>query len=378
MRTSNTSAIQVHALNAMPWQLMTTGENTRDNLAWWMGEYLSTYATGTDGTLKAKAADLEHFYRFFEWAYADGNQNKPPHVRKWNRATTNAYLKHLDREISATPHGRKKAGESRWSAGAKNRKIDHLRTFAKWLVGQVPSVLQENPLHGIQRYDTPPLKAKRIDAKTLLRLETAARDLVVTEVRRDGGRINIHERIQRKYARPTRDYALYQLLVGSGLRIQAVANLNMDQCRLDGHLKKLVAVKEKGRQEREVIISNDAAMALKEYLSTERLEDAEAWDSARGLFLSVPNQAKKISSAAQGRMTTRAMAYIVKKIGVEALGDDAGKAIHPHLFRHHVGYLMNEKGGITAVQKQLGHRNLAYSAVYAQRTDDELAEYLNG
>ena len=76
-------------------------------------------------------------------------------------------------------------------------------------------------------------------------------------------------------------------------------------------------------------------------------------------------------------MTTRAMAYIVKKIGVEALGDDAGKAIHPHLFRHHVGYLMNEKGGITAVQKQLGHRNLAYSAVYAQRTDDELAEYLN-
>jgi uncharacterized DUF497 family protein len=32
---------------------------------------------------------------------------------------------------------------------------------------------------------------------------------------------------------------------------------------------------------------------------------------------------------------------------------------------------MNEHGGITAVQKQLGHRNIAYSAGYCQRTDEE-------
>jgi hypothetical protein len=41
-----------------------------------------------------------------------------------------------------------------------------------------------------------------------------------------------------------------------------------------------------------------------------------------------------------------------------------------------VGYLMNERGGITAVQKRLGHRNIAYSAGYCQRADDELAGYL--
>ncbi len=70
------------------------------------------------------------------------------------------------------------------------------------------------------------------------------------------------------------------------------------------------------------------------------------------------------------------MAYIVKKIGQNALGETEGKAIHPHLFRHHVGYLMNERGGITAVQKQLGHRNLTYSAVYAQRTDEKMAGYM--
>lgn len=361
--------------------------NLRDSLAWWMREYLATYATGTASTLQAKAADLWHFYRFFQWAY--GNTAEPtysdPHVRKWNRATSNAYLQHLDKEISLTPHGRKKAGEHRWSASAKNRKIDHLRTFAKWLSGQVPAVIAADPMHGIQRYDTPPLKAKRIDARTLLRLETAARDLAVTEVRRDGSRVDINERVKRKTARPTRDYALYQLLIGSGLRIQAVANLNIEQCKLDGHLKKLIAVKEKGCQEREVVISNAAADALKDYIQTERIDDAANWNGARALFLSVQERARNRSNTLRGmvpaplsgRMSTRAMSYIVKKIGQAALGDTEGKTIHPHLFRHHVGYLMNERGGITAVQKQLGHRNLAYSAVYAQRTDDEMAEYLN-
>ncbi len=73
-------------------------------------------------------------------------------------------------------------------------------------------------------------------------------------------------------------------------------------------------------------------------------------------------------------MTTRTLSYVVAKIA-----DAAGVAgVHPHRFRHHVGYLMNERGGITAVQKQLGHRNIAYSAGYCQRTEDELAEYLEG
>jgi site-specific recombinase XerC len=38
---------------------------------------------------------------------------------------------------------------------------------------------------------------------------------------------------------------------------------------------------------------------------------------------------------------------------------------------------MNKRGGITAVQDQLGHRNIAYSAVYAQRTDEEIAAFIN-
>lgn len=68
---------------------------------------------------------------------------------------------------------------------------------------------------------------------------------------------------------------------------------------------------------------------------------------------------------------------INKKIAIKALGVEQGKEIHPHSFRHHIRYVMDTKGGITAVQRQLGHRNLAYSAVYSQKTDEELEQYLD-
>ncbi len=96
------------------------------------------------------------------------------------------------------------------------------------------------------------------------------------------------------------------------------------------------------------------------------------------MFLSVPAQAKNRNPDADGRMSPRSLFSVVRNLAADALGEGESKRIHPHLFRHHVGFLMNEKGGITAVQKQLAHRNIAYSAVYAQRTDDELERILDG
>ncbi len=73
-------------------------------------------------------------------------------------------------------------------------------------------------------------------------------------------------------------------------------------------------------------------------------------------------------------MTTHTLSFIIAKI-FEAVG---AVGVRPNQFRHHVGYLMNESGGITAMKKQLGQRNITYSAGYWQITDDELAGYLEG
>lgn len=154
--------------------------------------------------------------------------------------------------------------------------------------------------------------------------------------------------------------------------MQAVANLNVDQLDFGGQIKRLRKVREKGKVERDVIITKNAAEAINRYVTLERAGDSDNWNGARALFLSVPYQAKKRDDSHKGRMSTRTLFYVVSKIADRARVG----GVHPHRFRHHVGYLMNERGGITAVQKQLGHRNIAYSAGYCQRTDDELAGYL--
>jgi site-specific recombinase XerD len=229
-------------------------------------------------------------------------------------------------------------------------------------------------MRDISRFEVPVLEAKRFDERELVRLEAAVADLGVTEVKRDKRRSDLQSREVRKDSRPQRDQAIFALLIGSGLRIQAVANINADQVDFSGQAKRLRKVREKGKVERDVIITKAAAEAITRYIEGERMADAEAWNGARAMFLSAPFQAKKRDDSRKGRMSTRSLSYVIEKIA-----DRAGvEGVHPHRFRHHVGYLMNERGGITAVQKQLGHRNIAYSAGYCQRTDEELAGYLEG
>ena len=49
----------------------------------------------------------------------------------------------------------------------------------------------------------------------------------------------------------------------------------------------------------------------------------------------------------------------------------------PHSARHGVGkHLIEKTGNIAAVQRQLGHKNAAYSMQYARITDQELGEVL--
>lgn len=75
--------------------------------------------------------------------------------------------------------------------------------------------------------------------------------------------------------------------------MQAVANLNVDQLDFGGQIKRLYKVREKGKVERDVIITRSAAEAINRYMAMERPSDSDSWNGARALFLSVPFQAMK-------------------------------------------------------------------------------------
>ena len=51
----------------------------------------------------------------------------------------------------------------------------------------------------------------------------------------------------------------------------------------------------------------------------------------------------------------------------------------PHSARHAMGrYIIEKTGNVAAVQRQLGHKNAAYSMQYSRITDEELNVILDG
>ena len=50
----------------------------------------------------------------------------------------------------------------------------------------------------------------------------------------------------------------------------------------------------------------------------------------------------------------------------------------PHAARHAMGrHIIDKTGNIAAVQRQLGHRNVAYSMQYARVSNKEMLDVLN-
>ncbi len=114
-------------------------------------------------------------------------------------------------------------------------------------------------------------------------------------------------------------------------------------------------------------ISAEGLQAIRDYLDNERTADAKAWNSP-ALFLpasTVP--------ASSGRLAVNVVNQIwndsARLAGVE------GKT--PHSARHGMGrHIIEKTGNIAAVQRQLGHKNAAYSMQYARITEKKLSDVI--
>ncbi|MCP5045873.1 MAG: site-specific integrase, partial [bacterium] len=169
----------------------------------------------------------------------------------------------------------------------------------------------------------------------------------------------------RKGYRPYRNRAIIYILIETGMRRGAVAKVNLDDVDFK---TKSVTVEEKGGVQHRYKITNQALETIEDYIIDERDTDFEKWGS-RALFLAPFNNAQ-----GKGRLSAQAINEIWKKVcnhaGVE------GKT--PHSARHAMGkHLMGKTGNIAAVQRQLGHKNVAYSVQYTRTSDEELERALN-
>ncbi len=160
----------------------------------------------------------------------------------------------------------------------------------------------------------------------------------------------------------SRDRAILELLYSSGIRVNELSQLNMDDIDFG---QGLIKVRGKGKKERIVPVGDPAMLALKKYIENRRemvKKESFMQDPEFPVFLG-----KKGT-----RLTTRSVGRIVDKY---ILKSGVNKKISPHTLRHTFAtHLMEGGADLRVIQELLGHESLSttqrYTSMSAQRLMD--------
>lgn len=336
-----------------------------DTLTWWMEQYFQFEVTTSKRSQKEQRRDIERFIRFvIKETGSDQRVNWSPRL---SRAFKD-YLLNMYRVQKNADSGEEKKTKRAWSDRTINRMMAHLKTWAKWIHKLMPFPLG-NPMHKIkqqpvgigleiERALTPDKRRRILDyADRLSKTEGRSCD------RHRYRKQNPTERTRRKSFRPYRDRAIIYTLIETGMRTQAITRIDLDN--IEG---KRIRVLEKGGHDHIYPISLEGLAAINDYIENERDKDKTIWQSP-ALFL--PSSSRK---NANERLSTWTINNIWNKVTQKA----GVKGKTPHSARHAMGIHVIEKtGNPTAVQRQLGHKNVAYSLQYTRISDKKLEEILN-
>lgn len=324
-----------------------------DTLALWAEAYFRVEVTTSERSQQEQKRDIQTFLDFM-W-----QEEKSDARSAWTPRLSRAFMDYLKKTVVTE-------GQRRWSDRTINRMFAHLKTWAKWIHKIRPFPLG-NPMEkikglqvgsslDIERALTPGERRRLLDAADLL--------LTVGGLSKDRRRSKGQERTHRKGYRPYRNRAIVYALIETGMRRAAICNLNWTA--VDGE-KRAITVEEKGGHLHTYHISQEGLQAIKDYLNQERTLDAIAWQSA-ALFLPAAN------ATSQGRLGVQMVNSIWNEVC--ELAKVEGKT--PHSARHAMGrHIMDKTGNVAAVQRQLGHKNAAYSLQYSRITAEELNNVLD-
>ena len=158
----------------------------------------------------------------------------------------------------------------------------------------------------------------------------------------------------------TRDYAIVNLLLRTGLRCIEVVRANVEDITFKGG-QRILRVWGKGRDKKDafVVLTDKAYAPIKAYLDTRGSTTLK-----EPLFISTSNRNLK------GRLTTRSISKICKE-GFRAIGID-GKEYTAHSLRHTTAVLLLKNGSLADVQSVLRHSSPATSQIYTKSIEEEL------
>ncbi len=333
---------------------LATGDQEQNHLAWWIDAYFHYEVTTLESSQKVQRRDLKLFAAFMT-RETDGDR-----LVDWTPRMSQAFKISMQKHLTAS-------GKRRWNDRTVNRILDHIRTFAKWIHKHHPFPLS-NPMHKIKslatsslldvdRALTPTERRRLLDAADLL-LKVGGRS-------KDRTRHSKGDRPRHKSYRPYRNRAIIYTLIETGMRRAAVTRITLDDVDYDRRTVKTV---EKGNIGHVYHNSKEGVNSIRDYVVHERELDAEHHQAAT-LFLPSKN-----TPNVTGQLRPESINVIWKEVcriaGIEG--------VTPHYARHAMGrHIIEKTGNIAAVQRQLGHKNAAYSMQYARITSKELNEVLD-
>ena len=156
-----------------------------------------------------------------------------------------------------------------------------------------------------------------------------------------------------------RDYAIILTLIGTGLRLSELCNLDLRTTNLN---KGCFEVIRKGNRETVVYFNTEVSEALNDYLQNERPRYTQS--NSEALFLSM--QGKRISPRAVQNLITKYMAVL------KAMGHNTdGFSVHK-MRSTFATLLLRETDNLAIVQDALGHSDPRTTRIYAKVLDEQL------
>jgi len=166
-----------------------------------------------------------------------------------------------------------------------------------------------------------------------------------------------------------RDKSILELLFSTGLRISELVNLQRDSINLKQKTNQKTTeftIRGKGSKLRIVFMSEDARVALKEYLNLRN-------DTSPFLFVR-HDQAKKDDKQEKG-LSPRSVQRMIEKYA-KACG--ITKNVTPHTLRHsYATDLLLNGADIRSVQSMLGHSSITTTQIYTHITNQQLRDVYN-